>query len=182
MKNYPDFRMPVAALVIAVTVCYGMVLHFYLEEPTTRVGERTSSLSEPMTQMESLNEMFHEAVQLLQSRHYDLAIAAFTVIIKQASWMPEAKVNLAYALLGKGQATEAQGHFQQALLLNDRQLNAYYGLALCYEQSGDLDAALGAMRVYVHLAEPNSSYLRKAWAAIWEWETVREEENKVKNE
>ena len=68
---------------------------------------------------------------------------------------------------------QAQVHFERALALNDRQLNAYYGLAISREKQGDRDSALGAMRVYVHLAEADDPYLRKAWAAIWEWEAAR---------
>jgi hypothetical protein len=51
------------------------------------------------------------------------------------------------------------------------QANAYYGLATALEAGGDLEGALGAMRTYVHLEAPDAPFLRKAAAAIWEWET-----------
>ena len=34
---------------------------------------------------------------------------------------------------------------------------------------GDKEAALGAMRSYIHLAPPDDAYVKKARSAIWEW-------------
>ena len=53
------------------------------------------------------------------------------------------------------------------------QVNAYYGLALAQESLGDLDGALGAMRTYVHLSDERDQYQRRAWSAIWEWQSRR---------
>ena len=35
-----------------------------------------------------------------------------------------------------------------------------------------MGGAVGAMRTYVHLTKPNDPYLRKAQAALWEWEAA----------
>jgi hypothetical protein len=43
-------------------------------------------------------------------------------------------------------------------------------LAVALEGLKDIPGALGAMRSYVHLSKNDDPYLRKANAAIWEWE------------
>jgi tetratricopeptide (TPR) repeat protein len=84
--------------------------------------------------------------------------------------MPEAHVNMGFALIGLGQHAPARDFFDSALALRDDQLNAYYGLAEALEGLGDLPGAVGAMRTYAHLAAPDDPYRRKAEAALWEWE------------
>lgn len=50
------------------------------------------------------------------------------------------------------------------------------GVALCaveLEAQGDIGGALGAMRTFVHLSPPDDPYVRKARAALWEWQSGR---------
>jgi tetratricopeptide (TPR) repeat protein len=84
--------------------------------------------------------------------------------------MPEAHVNMGFAMLGVQQYAMARDFFDAAIEINVDQLNAYYGLAMALEALGDVGGALGAMRTYVHLSKSDDPFLRKANAAIWEWE------------
>lgn len=172
MKRAKDIRLPIAAVVITMTLILGFLLQDDIGELTARVESEGGDLVDEPTSV-PLDDLFQKAVALLHTRHYEPAMLSFSEIIERAPWMPEAEVNMAYALMGMERYAEAQDHFERALELNGNQLNAYYGLAISREKQGDLDSALGAMRVYVHLAEENDPYLRKAWAAIWEWETAR---------
>ena len=70
------------------------------------------------------------------------------------------------------QYLQAQSHFTRAMELNAFQANAYYGLAICLEELGDLEGALGSMRSFIHLAKQDNPFLRKARSALWEWETT----------
>lgn len=173
-----DKRIQSAGMVLAATVVIGFLLRGEITEYTARV-ENMNVTSQGEKSTISFDERFQNAVALLHTGHYEPAVRLFNKIVIQAPWMPEAEVNLAYALMGMELYEEAELHFERALVLNEQQLNAYYGLAISRERQGDLDTALGAMRVYAHLAKEDDPYLRKAWSAIWEWETARRAGEKV---
>ncbi len=180
MRGSADLRLPIAGAVIAAMLMGGMLLRGAIGDFASRVVDEDGSVeraSAPLT----LEAQFRTAVGLLHTRHYEPAVQRFGEIVQRAPWMPEAETNLAFALMGLERFSQAQVHFERALALNDRQLNAYYGLAISREKQGDLDSALGAMRVYVHLAEADDPYLRKAWAAIWEWESTKNITTKTAN-
>lgn len=171
MRMPTDLRLPITALVAFATLTVVALIRYEIGEPAAKV-EMDRETSQVMEQS-PLDDLFLNAVGLLHTRHFEPAVRSFNKLVALAPWMPEAEVNLAYALMGMGHYAEAQHHFNRALELNDRQLNAYYGLAISMQQQGDLDSALGAMRVYVHLAADDDPHRRKAWAAIWEWENTR---------
>ena len=131
--------------------------------------------SEPATGADdALQPRFDAAVALLQSRRFDAAVAAWREVAAAAPQLPEAQVNLGFALLGAGRAAEARTAFDRATALRPAQANAYYGLALAHEASGDLAVATGAMRSYLHLAKnEDPKHLARARAALWEWEQAR---------
>jgi tetratricopeptide (TPR) repeat protein len=119
-----------------------------------------------------LRSQFDTAVLLLHARQFEPAAAGFARVLELAPRLPEAHVNLGFAQLGQQRPGPARTTFENAVGLNPAQANAYYGLAMAHEGLGDLELALGAMRTYLHLARAeNESHLRRARAAIWEWET-----------
>jgi len=125
---------------------------------------------------DEVRQRFDQGVVMLHAKRYDHALTAFHRVLQLAPEMPEAHVNLGYALLGQGRNKEAADFFATAIELKRGQLNAYYGLAVALEESGDLAGAVGAMRTYVHLAQADDPFRRKAEAALWEWEaTLREQ-------
>jgi len=118
---------------------------------------------------------FQEAVMMLHAKQYDYAITALHRVIELAPRMPEAYVNMGYALLGMKKYKAAADFFNTAIDIRPYQGNAYWGLAVSLEGMNDLEGALGAMRTYIHLApsDPDSQdYVRRARSAIWEWETT----------
>jgi tetratricopeptide (TPR) repeat protein len=96
-------------------------------------------------------------------------MTAFHRIMQLAPEMPEAYVNMGFALIGMKRYKEARDFFESATLLRRNQVNAYYGLAVALDGMGDLEGALGAMRTFVHLSKEDDPFRRKAEAAIWEW-------------
>jgi tetratricopeptide (TPR) repeat protein len=119
-----------------------------------------------------LRRRFDAAVLLLHSRQYRDAQASLQRVLELAPRLPEAHANMGFALLGLQQAAPAREAFERAIALKPDQANAYYGLALAHEAGGDIELALGAMRSYLHLARNESeAHLRRARAAVWEWET-----------
>lgn len=154
-----------AAILITAFVAVGGLVK-YASEPAfvSRVAHQ-----QQMQQAE-LRQRFEQAVVMLHARQYDHAITALHRVLELAPRLPEAHVNMGYALLGLQQPQAARGFFQAAVELNPRQANAYYGLALAAEAAGDYESALGAMRTYLHFTPAEDSHRPRARAALWEWE------------
>jgi tetratricopeptide (TPR) repeat protein len=117
-----------------------------------------------------VDRRFSSGVVLLSGRNFDLAANEFHRVLELAPKMPEAHVNMGFALLGTQRYAVAKDFFTTAIDINTGQLNAYYGLALALEGLHDLAGARGAMRSYIHLARADDPYLTRANAALWEWD------------
>jgi Flp pilus assembly protein TadD len=120
-----------------------------------------------------VKRLFDAAVVMLHAHQYEHAVTALHRVLAYAPQMPEAHVNMGFALMGLNRGREARGFFEAASALAPMQANAYYGLALVHDAEGDRPAALGAMRTYVHLARTERpEHLARARAALWEWEAA----------
>ena len=117
---------------------------------------------------------FRQGVAMLHARQYEHAVTAFHRVLKFAPAMPEAHANMGFAFVGLGRHREAKAFFEGALALRPRQDNAYYGLAVAAEGTGDLEAARGAMRTYLHLAPPDDPFRERARAALQAWGDARD--------
>ncbi|TPW17880.1 MAG: hypothetical protein FD130_490 [Halothiobacillaceae bacterium] len=117
-----------------------------------------------------LTERFEQGVAMLHAKRYDFAVTALHRVLELAPTMPEANVNMGFALLGLENYKAAGDFFAAAIRVKPYQGNAYWGLAVALDHLGDKEGALGAMRTYIHLAKPDDPYLRKARSALWEWE------------
>lgn len=119
-----------------------------------------------------LRRRFGQAVAMLHAKQHEHAVTALHRVLELAPRLPEAHVNMGFALLGLQRADAARGFFESALALDPNQANAYYGLAMAHESLGDLALARGAMRAYLHLARhERDEHLARARAALWEWES-----------
>lgn len=112
---------------------------------------------------------FDQGVVMLHAKEYNHALTVFHRVMELAPEMPEAYVNTGFALLGLGKYAAARDFFDEATSLRREQNNAYYGMALALEGSGDLFGAMQAMETYLHRADKADPYRRKAEAAVWEW-------------
>lgn len=148
-----DVRFAALALTVTAVALGGLVFGLSHTENRTQFDVR-----------------FSAAVRLLQAREHAQAAAALHGLLQVAPEVPEVQVNLGYAMLGLEKYAAARDSFRAAISLRPGQANAYYGLAESLEALGDLPGALGAMKTYVHLSAPDDPFVRKAYAAIWEWE------------
>lgn len=119
-------------------------------------------------------ELFQRATAALAARRYEEAVTGLTSLLAIAPNLPEAHVNMGFALLGLNRFTEARDHFLMATDLRRMQVNAYYGLALAYEGLDDLVLARGAMRSYSHLAGEKDPYRDKAKSYLEKWNSALE--------
>lgn len=115
---------------------------------------------------------FATGVHLLQIGLPQQAAVNFETASRLRPDVVEARVNLGYAYLAARSYSEAEAAFRAALDLKPQQANGYYGWAQSLEALGDLPAALGAMRTYVHLTAEDDPFRRQALAAVWEWQTA----------
>ena len=122
------------------------------------------------TRSGEIERRFRQGVMMLHSGRHDYAVTAFHRVLELEPRLPEAHANMGFALLGLDRDTAARDFFQSAIELRPEQVNAYYGLALAWERVCDIAAARGAMRTYLHLTPGDDPYVRKARAALWEWE------------
>ncbi len=113
---------------------------------------------------------FRQAVMMLHARRYDYAVTALHAVLEIEPLLPEAHVNMGYALLGNQRYAAARDFFLSAIELRSNQVNAYWGLAVSLESLCDLAGARGAMRSYIHLADSDDPFLSRARAALWEWD------------
>ncbi len=115
---------------------------------------------------------FGQAVVMLHAKRYSEAVVALDRFLRLAPDSSDGYVNLGYALLGLAAYPDAYLAFEQAIDLNPAQANAYYGAAIAQEGMGDLEAALGGMRSFLHLTDkkPGQIHVARARSAIWEWE------------
>lgn len=119
-----------------------------------------------------VDRRFKEAAVMLHAKQFDHALTSLHRVLELNPQMPEAHVNMGYALLGLKRHAAARDFFNGAIELRAAQANAYYGLALALDALNDRAGALGAMRTYVHLAKADDPFVRKARAALWEWQSV----------
>ena len=119
-----------------------------------------------------VHQQFQQAVALLQQGQFEFAVQGFHEVLKVVPDLPEAHVNMGFALIGLEKFEVAQAFFDSASNIRPSQSNAYYGLAVAQEGLGDLQQAVATMRTFVHIAEQDDPYRRKAESAIWEWEVA----------
>lgn len=116
----------------------------------------------------------HEADDKLKNRQYDEAIASLNRERTLMQKYPETYLLLARALEGKKDYAMARDFYKAAIDRNPYMADAYWGFATTSEALGDLEAALGGMRNYLHM-EPNRDPARlriaQARSALWEWES-----------
>ncbi len=171
-----DIRLRALGLTLALVGALGVLLTLLSAD------SRGTQVAAPQTSTESaqdharqmrlaeVDRRFSSGVVLLSGRNFELAASEFQRVLQLAPRMPEAHVNMGFALLGTQRYAGAKDFFTAAIDLHTGQLNAYYGLALALEGLHDLPGARGAMRSYIHLARADDPYLTRANAALWEWD------------
>lgn len=127
--------------------------------------------SDPTRQ--EIQRRFQQGVIMLHAKQYEHAMTAFHRVLALDPAMPEAHVDMGFALIGLQRYGAARDFFESAIALRREQTNAYYGLAVALDGLHDRPGAIGAMRTFVHLSKADDPYLRKAQAALWEWEAER---------
>jgi tetratricopeptide (TPR) repeat protein len=125
---------------------------------------------------EEIRRRFNEGVVMLHAKEYNHALTAFHRVLEIDPKMPEAHVNIGFALLGLGKPKAAADFFDTATVLRPDQMNAYYGLGEALNQLGDKLGALQSMETYLHRSPKDDPYRAKAESAVWELRAALEAE------
>ena len=170
-----DLRLRALLCTVAAIVALGAALRYDWgsTDAQARWGDavdRSPEQHAATARNREVKARFDQAVIMLHGRQYEHAVAALHRVIELEPTLAEAHVNMGYALLGLGRHGAARDFFEGATALRPGQANAYYGLAVALEAGGDLAGATGAMRTFVHLSPPDDPFVRKARAALWEWQ------------
>lgn len=147
----------------------GMLFNRLLIENNSQVITTVKSINHNTNNL--IDQYFTNAIQYMQSRQYEQAVAEWHKILLLQPDIPEVQVNLGFSLFELGRYEAAREFFISTIDHYAFQANAYYGLAIASEKLGDIEAAMGAMRSYIHLAAGDETFIRKARSALWEWES-----------
>ncbi|MBF0610769.1 MAG: tetratricopeptide repeat protein [Magnetococcales bacterium] len=161
-------------------VLVGVVLQWFPAHPVASLPTPTVAQPQPQEDPE-LRLRFQQGAMMLHAGEYEHAVVAFHEVLSKNPRLPEAHLNMGYAMLGLQRYEAARDFFLGAVDLRPAQANAYFGLAEAYEALEDLPAALGAMRTFIHMTHNKDPFLVRARAAVWEWEkSLKEPKGPVK--
>lgn len=116
---------------------------------------------------------FRQGVTHLQAKDFRRAADAFHEVLRFAPAMPEAHVNMGFAMLGLARVEAARDFFESATALRPDQANAYYGMAVALEALGDREGARGALRTYLHRIAAADPFRARAEAMLARWGAAR---------
>lgn len=120
------------------------------------------------------NRILNEATEKIKTKRYDEAISDLHQAREKIQSSPQSYVVMASALAGKKDFDTARDFYKAAIDKDPYLADAYFGFATASEALGDLEAALGGMRNFLHVqpdADPQKLRIVQARSAIWEWES-----------
>lgn len=118
--------------------------------------------------------LLKKIAKTIQAKRHDEALRLLNDAREHIQKYPESYLLVARALEGKKDYNTARDFYNAALDRDPMLAEAYWGMATTSEALGDLPAALGGMRSFLHtVADPDPFRLKVAQArsAIWEWES-----------
>lgn len=121
-----------------------------------------------------MNEILKDATAKIKSKRYNEAIADLQQAHEKIQSSPQSYLVMASALAGKKDYDTARDFYKAAIDKDPYRAEGYYGFAITSEALGDLEAAIGGMRNFLHVqpnADPQKLKIVQARSAIWEWES-----------
>lgn len=109
----------------------------------------------------------------IRAKRYDEAISMLHRARERIQHDVRSYMALATALEGKKDYDTARDFYGAAINRDPYLADAYWGIATTSEAMGQLDAAIGGMRNFLHVqpyADPQKLRIVQARSALWEWE------------
>jgi len=140
-------------------------------------GVATAAAAPQKDSQDDLQTGLRIADRLYNDHHWEEAIAAYRLVLKQAPAAIVSLVQIAKAYRNLGETDRAIASYQELLRLDENSDEARIGLAFCYLEKGDLAAAEPALNraaeghptreVYYNLGELSRIKGRTADAIKW---------------
>lgn len=130
------------------------------------------AVSDPKTV--ETKKILKEASEKIRAKRYDEAIAILHAAREQVQHEPRSYMTMARALEGRRDYDAARDFYAAAVGKDPYLADAYFGFATASEALGDLEAAIGGMRNFLHVQpnpDPGRLKVAQARSAIWEWES-----------
>jgi hypothetical protein len=115
-----------------------------------------------------------DAEAQIRAKRYDDAIRELHAARDSLRQNAKAYLLMGHALEGKKDYETARDFYAAAIDRDVLLADAYFGFATASESLGDLEAAIGGMRNFLHVqpgADFNKIKIAQARSAIWEWES-----------
>jgi tetratricopeptide (TPR) repeat protein len=119
-------------------------------------------------------KILQAAAAQIEAKRFDAAITSLNDARTRVQGDPQSYLLMARALEGKADYDTARDFYSAAIDRNSYLADAYFGFATTSEKMGDLEAAIGGMRNFLHVqpnADPKKLQIVQARSAIWEWES-----------
>jgi tetratricopeptide (TPR) repeat protein len=119
-------------------------------------------------------KILQAATAQIDAKRFEAAITSLNDARAQVQDDPQSYLLMARALEGKADYNTARDFYAAAIDRNGYLADAYFGFATTSEKMGDLEAAIGGMRNFLHVqpnADPQKLQIVQARSAIWEWES-----------
>ena len=167
-------------IVITLTLLTEIFTVYGIDRWVFREGKSHAAAHAEMKIGQEIDLRFQQGVLMLHLKQYDHAITALHRVLQLAPELPEAHVNMGFAMLGAGKNKEAKDFFSGALVLRREQINAHYGSALAMKALGEHENASAEMHNYLMLAPMEDPYRAKAEEYLKLWQRELKEAAKAK--
>lgn len=120
-----------------------------------------------------IRKVLKDATREIRAKRYNNALGILDGARPHVQKYPESYLLVAQALEGRKDYATARDFYNASLDRDPMLADAYWGVATTSEALGDLPAALGGMRSFLHTVpnpDPNRLKVAQARSAIWEWE------------
>ena len=120
-----------------------------------------------------IGELLRSAQKSIREARYD---EAMTTLNRAGPLDPQhapTYLAMGHALAGKRDFAQARRYYEAAINFDPLLADAYFAHAAASEQLGELEAAVGGMRSFLHTVKNPDPYrlqVAQARSAIWEWE------------
>ena len=162
-------RLRRAIATLGVVFAMALVLGWGLESIDRR-GQVGDPVHTDRAISNPFDAAFRQGVAALRAGDAHAALRAFDTARAIRPHIPSVHFNIGFSLLALDRPEDARRQFLTGLEIRASEASGYFGLAEAEEALGNLEAARGAMRTYLHLARPEDSHFRRrAAAALWEW-------------
>ena len=166
-------RALLAALVVGATITLLGFSISRLQQPDLRAlgGEAPAQPvpSGAADEGDAAERLYHAGIAALRRGDAPAAALAFEEAAKLRPDVAAIQANLGFAYLEMDHPQAARDRFWQALTLDSRQINAFYGLGEAYEALDDLVAASDAMRRFIDRSAEDDPFRGRARERLATW-------------